>query len=110
MDWRTKLLNPHQLARQDYKSLVTPIYRGSTVVFDEQSLIKDDWEQAEKGYSYGLYGTPTTLELAARISQIEDAKHTFIVPGGQSAIALVYFSFCKIWYARTCSSLSLRAK
>jgi len=95
MDWRTKLLNPHQLARQDYKSLVTPIYRGSTVVFDEQSLIKDDWEQAEKGYSYGLYGTPTTLELAARISQIEDAKHTFIVPGGQSAIALVYFSFCK---------------
>ena len=74
MDWRTKLLNPHQLARQDYKSLVTPIYRGSTVVFDEQSLIKDDWEQAEKGYSYGLYGTPTTLELAARISQIEDAK------------------------------------
>ena len=95
MDWRTKLLNPTQIARQDYNSLVTPVYRGSTVVFDDQSSIKDDWQQSEKGYSYGLYGTPTTLELAARISQIEDARHTFIVPGGQSAIALVYFAYCK---------------
>ena len=50
MDWRTKLLNPKQKARQDYKSLVTPVYRGSTVVFDEQSLIKDDWKQSENGY------------------------------------------------------------
>jgi cystathionine beta-lyase len=95
MDWRTKLLNPKQKARQDYKSLVTPVYRGSTVVFDEQSLIKDDWKQSENGYSYGLYGTPTALELGARICDIEGAKHTFIVPGGQSAIALVYFAFCK---------------
>ncbi len=95
MDWRTKLLNSNQIARQDYKSLVTPVYRGSTVVFSEQSQIKDDWQQSKNGYSYGLYGTPTTLELGARISQIEEAQYTFIVPGGQSAIALVYFSFCK---------------
>ena len=33
MDWRTKLLNPAPRARQDYHSLVTPVYRGSTVVF-----------------------------------------------------------------------------
>ena len=95
MDWRTKLLNPTPLARQDYQSLVTPVYRGSTVVFDDQSSVKDDWQQSEKGYSYGLYGTPTTLELASRISQIEGALHTFIVPGGQAAIALVYFAYCK---------------
>ena len=48
MDWRTKLLNPTQIARQDYNSLVTPVYRGSTVVFDDQSSIKDDWQQSEK--------------------------------------------------------------
>ena len=95
MDWRTKLLNPTPLARQDYQSLVTPVYRGSTVVFDDQSSVKDDWQQSEKEYSYGLYGTPTTLELASRISQIEGALHTFIVPGGQAAIALVYFAYCK---------------
>ena len=32
MDWRTKLLDPKPLARQDYASLATPVYRGSTVV------------------------------------------------------------------------------
>lgn len=95
MDWRTKLLNPAPLARRDYASLATPVYRGSTVVFENQAAVNDDWQQAEKGYSYGLYGTPTSLELSARLAQLEDARHSFIVPGGQSAIALVYMAYCK---------------
>ena len=95
MDWRTKLLNPTPHARQDYQSLATPVYRGSTVVFNDQNAVTDDWRQAENGYSYGLYGTPTSLELAARIAGIEGAKETFIVPGGQAAIALIYLSYCQ---------------
>ena len=95
MDWRTKLLNPTPHARQDYQSLATPVYRGSTVVFNDQNAVTDDWRQAENGYSYGLYGTPTSLELAARITGIEGAKETFIVPGGQAAIALIYLSYCQ---------------
>ena len=95
MDWRTKLVNPSPKARQDYRSLATPVYRGSTVLFHDQSVVTDDWQQAEHGYSYGLYGTPTTLELAARIAELEGASETFIVPGGQAAIALIYFSYCQ---------------
>ena len=95
MDWRTKLLDPKPQARQDYTSLVTPVYRGSTVVFDDQATVTDDWRQAENGYSYGLYGTPTALELASRIAGIEGARETFIVPGGQAAIALIYLSYCQ---------------
>ena len=95
MDWRTKLLNPTPRARQDYQSLATPVYRGSTVVFNDQNAVTDDWRQAKNGYSYGLYGTPTSLELAARIACIEGANETFIVPGGQAAIALIYLSFCQ---------------
>ena len=95
MDWRTKLLNPKPQARQDYASLATPVYRGSTVVFDDQAAVIDDWQQADKGYSYGLYGTPTTLELASRIAGIEGARETFIVPGGQAAIALIYLAYCQ---------------
>ena len=94
MDWRTKLLDPNPRARRDYKSLATPVYRGSTVIFDDQSSVKDSWDQSENGYSYGLYGTPTALELAARIAEIEGAHRTLIVPGGQAAIALVYFAYC----------------
>ena len=95
MDWRTKLLNPSPMARRDYRSLATPVYRGSTVVFENQAAVSDDWRQAENGYSYGLYGTPTSLELSARIADLEGAHHTFIVPGGQAAIALVYMAYCK---------------
>ena len=95
MDWRTKLLDPTPQARTDFNALTTPIYRGSTVVFDSQEKVSDDWQHVENGYSYGLYGTPTTLELATRIATIEGAHRTFIVPGGQAAIALVYMAFCK---------------
>ena len=95
MNWRTKLLNYEPRVRRDFNSLVTPIYRGSTVVFPNQQSVSDQWEHSTKGYSYGLYGTPTTLELAARIADLENAYHTFIVPGGQAAIALVYLTFCK---------------
>lgn len=95
MDWRTKLLNPKPQARQDYRSLATPVFRGSTVIFDDQATVTDDWQQAENGYSYGLYGTPTALELASRIAGLEGAYETFIVPGGQAAIALIYLSYCQ---------------
>ena len=95
MNWRTKILNPKPIARTDFRSLSTPIYRGSTVIFDRHESVTDHWEHSKEGYSYGLYGTPTTLELAERISHMENSYHTFIVPGGQAAIALVYLSFCK---------------
>ena len=94
MNWRTKLLNPAPRARRDFSSLTTPVFRGSTVLFDDQMAVRDDWQQAKNGYSYGLYGTPTALELAHRIAELEDAHETLIVPGGQAAIALIYLSYC----------------
>ena len=44
-------------------------------------------------YTYGLYGTPTTLELAGRICELEHGYRTFITPGGQAALTLVYLAF-----------------
>jgi cystathionine beta-lyase len=94
MHWQSKLAQPQTLSDRGFKSLVTPTYRGSTVLFEKQSKVVDGWEQNKNGYSYGLYGTPTTLELSGRIAQLENAHHTFIVPGGQAAIALIYFATC----------------
>jgi cystathionine beta-lyase len=95
MHWKSKLIHPSAVVPKGYQSLVTPIYRGSTTVFSRQADLRDDWQQTEYGYTYGLYGTPTVLELGARIAEIEGARHSFVVPGGQAAIALVYLSFCK---------------
>jgi cysteine-S-conjugate beta-lyase len=93
--WRSKLIHPNAHAPTGFRSLATPTYRGSTVLFERQAVVTDDWQQTVSGYSYGLYGTPTALELGARIAEIEGAHHSFVVPGGQAAIALIYLAFCK---------------
>lgn len=95
MHWRSKLIHPASHAPAGFRSLAIPTYRGSTVLFDNAKDISDEWRQQQHGYSYGLYGSPTVLELGARIAEIEGAHHSFIVPGGQAAIALVYLAFCK---------------
>jgi cysteine-S-conjugate beta-lyase len=95
MHWRSKLIHPTGHAPAGFRSLVSPTYRASTVLFESQADVSDDWRQGESGYTYGLYGTPTVLELGARIAELEGAHHTFVVPGGQAAIALIYLSFCK---------------
>jgi cystathionine beta-lyase len=64
------------------------------VVFERFADVVDDWRQAA-GYSYGSYGTPTTRELGGRIADLEGAWHTFVTPGGQAAITLAYFAFCR---------------
>jgi cystathionine beta-lyase len=65
------------------------VYRGSTTVFPSAGAVRDTWDQFRAGYTYGLYGTPTALELAARICELESGTHTILAPGGQAAISLI---------------------
>lgn len=87
--WKTKLIHTDTTIPQGYKSLSTPVYRGSTTVFPSAAAVRDTWDQHRVGYTYGLYGTPTVLELAARVGELEGAKHTIITPSGQMAISLI---------------------
>jgi len=89
-DWKTKLIHPDVSLPDGFQSLVPPTYRGSTTLFANAASVKDTWDHNEAAYTYGLYGTPTTLELAARIAELEGGYRTFITPGGQSALALIY--------------------
>jgi cystathionine beta-lyase/cystathionine gamma-synthase len=45
---------------------------------------QDDWRAGR--YTYGLYGTPTVLELGARVADLRGAPHSFVVPGSQAAL------------------------
>lgn len=87
--WQTKLIHSDAKIPTGYKSLTTPVYRGSTTVFPSASAVRDTWDQHKVGYTYGLYGTPTALELAARICELESGQHTILAPGGQAAISLI---------------------
>jgi cysteine-S-conjugate beta-lyase len=90
--WQTRLIHSDATVPPGYRSLVPPVYRGSTTIFTSASQVDDDWNQHRAGYTYGLYGTPTALELAARICELESGEHTIVVPGGQASIALISFA------------------
>jgi cystathionine beta-lyase len=92
-NWKTKLIHSDAHAPEGFRSLSIPVYRGSTVLFPNAAAVDDAWDQYEVGYTYGLYGTPTTLELAARICELEKGFRTLITPGGQGAIALINLAF-----------------
>lgn len=92
-DWRSRLIHPPVTAPPGFKSLATPIYRGSTTLLKTAADVRDQWDPTRMPYRYGLYGSPTTLELGSRIADLEGARHTFITPGGQAAITLIYFAF-----------------
>jgi cysteine-S-conjugate beta-lyase len=87
--WKTKLIHSDAKIPTGYRSLASPTFRGSTTVFPSASAVNDTWDQWQLGYTYGLYGTPTVLELAARICELESGAHTIITPGGQAAISLL---------------------
>jgi cystathionine beta-lyase len=94
-DWTTKLIHSDVKIPEGFRSLATPVYRGSTTLFSDAAKVDDNWNQYEVGYTYGLYGTPTTLELAARICELEGGHRTLITPGGQCAISTIQFAFLK---------------
>jgi cystathionine beta-lyase len=89
---KTRLMHPDTKVPQGFRSLATPVFRGSTTLFDKAAAVKDTWNHEEAPYTYGSYGTPTTLELAARVAELDGARRCFITPGGQSALTLVYLA------------------
>ena len=94
MHWKSRILHSTPATPEGFRSFATPVYRGSTILLGKMANAHDEWH-FERGWNYGLYGTPTALELAARIAELEGARHTFLAPGGQAAISLIYLSFCK---------------
>lgn len=92
-DWQTTLVHSGATVPPGFRSLVAPVYRGSTTLFADAASVADVWDRDKSPYTYGLYGTPTTLELAARLAELEHGYRTFITPGGQAALALIYFAF-----------------
>jgi len=92
-DWKTRLIHSDARIPEGFRSLNVPVYRASTTLFPDAAAVTDNWDPYEVGYTYGLYGTPTVLELAARICELEGGLHTLITPGGQSAISLINLAF-----------------
>ena len=95
MHWRSKLIHSETAAPTGFRGLASATHRASTVVFDDLASALRDPKGVGGAYTYGIHGTPTVLELGARVAEIEGARHSFIVPSGLFAISLVYLAFCR---------------
>lgn len=93
--WQTKLIHTEVEVPSGFRSLNTPVYRASTVLFPDAASVNDTWNQYDAGYTYGLYGTPTVLDLAGRICELEGGYRTLITPGGQAAISMINLAFLR---------------
>lgn len=76
-----------------FASLSPPVHRASTLVFPTLAAFEARHTSVYDGYSYGLYGTPTTRALELQIADIEGARRALVTPSGLSAIALTCFAF-----------------
>src|SRR5215471_17101316 len=94
-NWKTKLIHSDAKIPGGFRSLNVGVHRASTVLFPDAASVNDTWDQYEAGYTYGLYGTPTVLELAGRICEVERGFRTLITPGGQGALSLINLAFLK---------------
>lgn len=80
---------------QPFASLAVPVWRGSTVVFDNFEDFANRKARQPDGYSYGLTGNPTSRELERRIAALENGKHCVVVPSGQSALMTTVMGFIR---------------
>jgi cystathionine beta-lyase len=69
----------------------TPIYRGSTVLWETY----DDLIAHRGRYTYGRRGTPTTDALADALRQFEGGAGILLTPSGLSAIATALLAVVK---------------
>lgn len=76
-----------------FKPLGVGVHRASTIVFDDADAYATRGDRGLRGYSYGLYGTPTTRTLEAKLTSLEGGAWSFLTPSGQAANALAILPF-----------------
>ncbi len=89
------LLLDDATAPSGFQSLSFPVFRGSTVVFPTVEAYQRRRENFYDGYSYGLYGTPTSRALEARIASLENGAMSHVVPSGLAAIVMTILAVAK---------------
>ncbi|UXS03526.1 trans-sulfuration enzyme family protein [Agrobacterium tumefaciens] len=76
-----------------FEALGVATHRASTIVFKNAEAYATRGQRGHDGYTYGLYGTPTTRALEAKLTALEQGARTFLVPSGQAANAIAALPF-----------------
>jgi cystathionine beta-lyase len=82
-----------EIPTEGFDPLGVGVHRASTIVFKDAAAYASRGDRGHEGYSYGLYGTPTTRTLEAKLTTLEGGAWTFLTPSGQAANALAVLPF-----------------
>ncbi|WP_419819905.1 PLP-dependent transferase [Acinetobacter sp.] len=99
----TALIHSSRKAPQYINTIQPPLFRASTIIFENtDALFNRHWTD-RYDYSYGTHGTPTTFTLGDHIAQIEGGEYCLLAPSGLSAINIVNSCFLshgdEVWVA-----------
>ena len=90
----------HPTKDNDNRSANPPVTRASTILFNTmQEMISHEKKiklhKKITHYSYGRYGSTTTIELENIIKKLEEAYHVFLTGTGFGGISLAFMSLCR---------------
>lgn len=78
-----------------FDAINVPVHRASTILFPNCDEFLDRRQRLFDGYSYGLYGTPTTRALEQAVARIEGGNRTVVVPSGLAALTHSLLAVCR---------------
>ncbi len=70
----------------DFTPVVTPIYPGSTYLYEDLEVMDAALAGDEKRFVYSRYGNPTTSVLEAAIADLEGTPAAIAFPSGMAAV------------------------
>jgi cysteine-S-conjugate beta-lyase len=73
-------------SQPEFRPLNPAVHRASTLTFANAEDFLKRKERLFNGYSYGLYGTPTTRELEQQVAAIEGGQYCCAVSSGLAAV------------------------
>ncbi len=82
------------------RSANPPVSRASTILFNSMQELNQHEKNIKANkkisyYSYGRYGSSTTIELENMLKELEQAYHVFLTGTGFGGVALAIMSVCR---------------
>tara|TARA_B100001057_G_scaffold467296_1_gene525298 strand:- start:373 stop:1569 length:1197 start_codon:yes stop_codon:yes gene_type:complete len=90
----------HPVNDSSNRSANPAVIRASTILFDSMQELYQHEKKIKKHqkishYSYGRYGSSTTIELENILKELEGAFHVFLTGTGFGGVALAIMSLCR---------------
>ena len=89
--FNTKLVHAG-IPKDEYGSVVTPIYQTSTFAFRNAQQGANRFAGTEDGYIYTRIGNPTTAALEENVAQLENGFGATAMASGMGAVSTVYLA------------------